>query len=426
MIIQNINKTLIAAIFPLFIFTGNPDYEAIEPSGQPELVHLSIASKKTVRSSPSMTVTWCTSPTKGRQYVKYGSTPDLELGSGGKRKESDNGLIWTSVLKNLENNTKYFYKCGSDASGWSPLYSFVTEPEYNSTTSFRTGIFGDTQNNANNEEFQKTRHIAGLMQTYSPAFTLHMGDIVDNGSDAASWKGFLSVTQELNAAVPLMPVPGNHDVENKPGDNFQSPFPAYYDLFNLPGNEVNYSFTYKNVRFIAVFSGAAEAASKTGQVRYQPGSPEYVWLDKELSMAEADKDVLWIVVFMHYPLNSFGWSNIKLWKESLLPLIEKHRVDLCLAGHRHVYERHLQMKNGIPVPSDSNNTYTSGKGTVFITLGTAGGNPTETGGKEMPSMVFTPDEKMYSFGIMDISNESITLRVFSQDNIMTDWVTIHK
>jgi 3',5'-cyclic AMP phosphodiesterase CpdA len=253
-----------------------------------------------------------------------------------------------------------------------------------------------------------------------------MGDIVENGSITSNWKGFLSVTQELNAAAPLMPVLGNHDVENNSGEKFQSPFPDFCKLFNLPGDEVNYSFTYKDVRFIAIFSGCAEAAAKTDQVKYKVGSPEYKWLEEELSGAKNDKDILWIVLYMHYPVYSFGWSNIAKWKEPLLPLLEKYKVDLCLAGHRHVYERHFQLNKGIPVQNDSGTTFTAGKGTIFITNGTAGGNPTGTGGKDLPTMAFTPDDRIYSFAIMDISNESITYRVFNQDNILIDWFTIEK
>lgn len=411
----------------LFIFAGKTsDVKNISLPGQPEMIHLSLTEKKSDKAAPSMTITWCSAVINGSQFVKYGITPDLDKISRAEKKEFNEEIILTSVLKNLKHNTKYFYKCGSDDAGWSPLYSFVTEPENDSSTSFRVGIFGDTQNNTFNEEFQKTRYISALIQNYSPGFTLHMGDIVDNGSVTSNWKGFLSVTQELNATAPLMPVLGNHDVENKSGEQFQSPFTDFYNLFNLPGDEINYSFTYKNVRFISLFSGCAEAAARIDQVKYKTGSPEYIWLDEVLSQAENDKNILWIVVYMHYPVYSFGWSNIAKWKAAVLPLLEKHRVDLCLAGHRHVYERHSQLENGIPVKNISGTTFPAGKGTIFITNGTAGGNPTGTGGKDLPTMIFTPDDKIYSFAIMDISDESITYRVFDQDNILIDWFTIEK
>lgn len=412
-------KIILLSAFCLFLSTCYVSYS------QPEMVHLSLTGQKKSGRNTSMTVTWSAAG-DNKQFVRYGLTSELGKTGKAQRIEFHETSVYRGVLRNLEKGKKYFYKCGSDATGWSPLYFFITEPENNSNTAFRAGIFGDTQNNTLNEEFQKTKCISELIQTYSPTFTLHMGDIVDNGSITSNWKGFLSVTQELNATVPLMPVLGNHDVNNEQGTGFQSPYKDYHDLFSLPGDEVNYSFTYKNVRFIGLFSGCAEAAAKVDQLKFKPGSPEYKWLDIELAKAEKNKEIRWIVVYMHYPVYSFGWSNIARWKESLSPLLERHRVDICLAGHRHVYERHYQMNKGVPVQNDSKSTYSAGGRTVFITNGTAGGNPTGLGGKDLPTMAFTPDEKMYSFTIMDISDDSITCRVFDQDNKLIDQFTIKK
>jgi hypothetical protein len=80
----------------------------------------------------------------------------------------------------------------------------------------------------------------------------------------------------------------------------------------------------------------------------------------------------------------------------------------------------------MPVQNESRSTYKAGKGTVFITNGTAGGTPTGLGGHDLPTMVYTPDVEMYSFAIMDISDKSITYRVFNQNNLLIDWFTIEK
>jgi len=161
-------------------------------------------------------------------------------------------------------------------------------------------------------------------------------------------------------------------------------------------------------------------------VRYGPGSAESIWLDEELSKAENDRNIDWIIVWMHYPVNSFGWSNIPKWRDNILPILEKHRVNLCIAGHRHVYERHLQARNGITAKSGSGSALNADDGTVFITNGTAGGNPTGPGGKDIPTIAFTPDKTMYSFAVMDIDSDSITYRVFDQDNSIIDIFTIYK
>ncbi len=129
---------------------------------------------------------------------------------------------------------------------------------------------------------------------------------------------------------------------------------------------------------------------------------------------------------MHYPVNSFGWSNIKAWKDNILPLLERHRVDLCLAGHRHVYERHLQMKDGRIAKKNPSNSLSADDGTVFITNGTAGGNPTGPGGKEIPTIAFTPEKSMYSYAIMDINPSSLKYQVFDADKNPVDSFTLYK
>jgi predicted phosphodiesterase len=390
---------------------------------QPSLIHLSLQSKSSPEATAPVTVTWYSENTGGKQIVRYGLKPDQSKKMKAVRNEFDGKALFHTDLKKLKPGARYFYKCGSGKTGWSPVYSFLSEPD---TGSFRVGVIGDTQNNNQNEEFQKTRNILNLVQTYSPHFTLHMGDIVNDGSQKESWINFLSVSQDLNAISPLMPVLGNHDIQNDKGDDFQKPFQDYYSLFNLPGDEVNYSFTYRNARFIGIFSGCAQAAEATDQVKYKPGSPEYVWLDKELEKAEKDRDVTWIIVWMHYPVSSFGWSNIAGWKENVMPLLQRHRVDLCLSGHRHVYERHYQMKDGVPVRNDSGGPFSSGYGTIYITNGTAGGSPTGPGGKDMPDIAFTPDKTIYSFSILDVSDDSLTYRVFDHDNALIDRFIVSK
>ena len=390
---------------------------------QPSMIHLSVDSGEKKGKSDLVTITWFSDKSPDEQYVVFGTSPDPSKKVKAGESDFHEGSVFIAGLSRLKPGKKYYYKCGSDETGWSKVYSFSSEPR---NGSFRVAVIGDTQDNTNNEDFVKTATVINSVIGYDPAITLHMGDIVNDGSKTASWKGFLNVSQDLNAESPLMPVLGNHDVNNEKGENFQKPFRDFYDLFNLPGDEINYSFKYGKVRFIGIFSGWAQGAEPLGEVKYKPGSTEYAWLENELSVAEADRGVNWIIVWMHYPVNSFGWSNIKGWKENILPLLEKHRVDLCLAGHRHVYERHLQMKNGKIARKNEANSLSANEGTVFITNGTAGGNPTGPGGKEISTMAFTPEKAMYCYSIMDITPASIKYQVYDINKILIDSFLITK
>lgn len=384
---------------------------------QPSMIHLGLGSGLKKGKPAPVTVTWTSENSSGTQNLVFGPKPDPSKTVKASETSYSGGTVYSAELEGLRPGRTYYYKCGSDTEGWSRVYSFSTEPREGS---FTVAVIGDTQDNTNNENFVRSASVIRTVRQHKPSLTLHMGDIVNEGSMTSSWETFLKVSQDLNSESPLMPVLGNHDVNNEKGDYFQEPFEDFYDLFNLPGDEVNYSFTYGKVRFIGIFSGYAQGAEPLGQVKYKPGSPEYAWLDAELAKAGNDSGINWIIVWMHYPVNSFGWSNIKGWKENILPLLEKHRVDLCLAGHRHVYERHLQMKNGVVARKNSEKTLSAKDGTLFITNGTAGGNPTSPGGKEIPTIALTPDRTMYSFAIMDIDPESITYRVFDEDNNVID------
>ncbi|MDP4222354.1 MAG: metallophosphoesterase family protein [Bacteroidota bacterium] len=390
---------------------------------QPQQIHLGLGIKKSPSRPSPVLVTWFSAVSQGDEFLKYGVNEGKMKSVKASRTGFSGGSIFNGVMEDMKSGTRYVYKCGSDKDGWSGLYSFRSEPD---TGTFRVAIIGDTQNSANNEGFMITSRIAGLVRIYSPSLTLHMGDLVENGSVTANWTGLLTATQDLNEISPLMPVLGNHDVQSNPGGNFQEPPQDYHLLFNLPGDEVNYSFTYRNVRFIGIYSGAADAAAKIDQVKFKPGSPESIWLDSELTKAENDRTINWIVVYMHYPVLSVGWSNVDKWRANIQPILERHKVDLCLAGHRHVYERYFQMKRGVMFKNDQTNILSTGYGTIYITNGTAGGNPTALGGTDLSSVAFTPDRTMYSFGIMDISDKSIAYSVYDQDNTLIDKFLIVK
>lgn len=406
-----------------FVFTVFAAATTVSLYTQPSMIHLGLGSGLKKGKSAPVTVTWTSENSSGTQNVVFGQKPEPSKTVKARETSYSGGAVYSAELDRLKPGKKYYYKCGSDAAGWSRVYSFSTEPRKGS---FTVAVIGDTQDNANNENFVRSEAVINAVRQHRPSLTLHMGDVVNEGSMTTSWETFLNVSQDLNSESPLMPVLGNHDVNNNKGDQFQKPFEDFYDLFSLPGDEVNYSFTYGKVRFIGIFSGYAQGAEPLGLVKYKPGSPEYAWLDDELSKAENDRGINWIIVWMHYPVNSFGWSNIKGWKENILPLIEKHRVDLCLAGHRHVYERHLQMKNGVAARKHSEKELSANDGTLFITNGTAGGNPTGPGGREIPTIAFTPDRTMYSFAIMDIDQGAITYRVFDVDNNLIDHFVLER
>jgi len=95
-------------------------------SKAPEQVHLALG-----KESTKMAVNWVTQD-KVDSIVMYGKQAgNLNLKSTGTVKTYTNGgwLGWIHevILSNLESGQQYFYKVGSEQSGWSKVFNFYTE-----------------------------------------------------------------------------------------------------------------------------------------------------------------------------------------------------------------------------------------------------------------------------------------------------------
>ena len=71
------------------------------------------------------------------------------------------------------------------------------------------------------------------------------------------------------------------------------------------------------------------------------GSEQLEWLDDELSSAQSQ----WKIVCLHHPPYSSGrHGSTPGADEVLVPVLERHAVDLVLAGHDHHYERTVPLE----------------------------------------------------------------------------------
>ena len=73
---------------------------------------------------------------------------------------------------------------------------------------------------------------------------------------------------------------------------------------------------------------------------YDQGSPQYSWLEQDLSSVNREVTPF-VIVYGHKPMyssNSYHGSEVEL-REALEELYVQHGVDLVIAGHDHFYER---------------------------------------------------------------------------------------
>ncbi|MFW5921149.1 MAG: metallophosphoesterase, partial [Polyangiales bacterium] len=97
------------------------------------------------------------------------------------------------------------------------------------------------------------------------------------------------------------------------------------------GHERWYSFDWGNVHFVALDTELI-------------GSEQLDWLEDDL----ASTDQPWTIAYFHRPAYSSGSSHgsSKKVRKHIAPILERHGVQLALAGHSHNYERTKPM-NGV-------------------------------------------------------------------------------
>lgn len=131
----------------------------------------------------------------------------------------------------------------------------------------------------------------------------------------------------LDAGVSFDLAIGNHDEGLRHSDEAFEEIEAEIRLLRTPGRY--YSRRLGPVHLFLLDS------SRPGL--FGPGSSEQLeWLDDTL----ASSDAPWRVVAMHHPPFSSGrHGSTPGAQERLVPIFERHAVDLVLAGHDHDYER---------------------------------------------------------------------------------------
>ena len=274
----------------------------------------------------SITIVWETAE-PGTSVVEYGpSLADLK----DKVEVKEPSAMHEVTLTKLTPNSKYIYRVSSvvgDKTLTDGPYQFGMAVDEDSAYSF--GVIGDTQRNP-----AVTAEVAKIIYDRRPNFVIHNGDVVDDGRDKKQWVGDLfGPCHDLFARAALIPTIGNHEKNHA----------YYYQYFSLPKPEYYYSFKYGNAEFFAV-----DTNKKVG-----PDSEQYKWLDEKLGESKAT----WKFVFHHHPVWSSDDDDYGVtWKgpskmgdanaRDLVPLLEKHNVDIDFNGHIHVYERSLPLRNG--------------------------------------------------------------------------------
>ncbi len=200
------------------------------------------------------------------------------------------------------------------------------------------------------------RAVADAMRAYPGTadadFLLHVGDIAYE--DGETWEfdeRFFAVYADLLLRLPVWPAMGNH--EQRSSDSSEQSGP-WFEAFVLPadgeaggvpsGTEAYYSFDFGPVH-VVVLDTAGSSLSR--------GSRMLDWLDRDLAASTAP----WTIAALHHAPYSRGTHDSDreqpqvTVRENLVPILDRHGVDLVFAGHSHSYERSALISGAWDTPT---------------------------------------------------------------------------
>lgn len=375
--------------------------------------------------------------------IKVGTTPGAETlsynGSAGTEHQVE--------LSGLQPSTRYYYKVLSGSTllaGGDTSYSFVTAPN-DGDEPFNVWALGDSGISAtlaSGEHPQQASVRDGFLNAtplQDISFLIHLGDIAYyEGTDSQYQRGFFDIYPSVLRTLTTWPTQGNHDMSAN----------AYYNIFSVPqtaeaggvasNSNRYYSWNHGNAHFISLNS--ERTSSRTAME---------TWLRDELSASTKT----WRIVIFHHPPYSKGshdsdnsgdsFGKMQYMRETILPILEQHGVDLVMSGHSHSYERSYFINghygNSTTFSASHKVSNTSGKdeqaytksaltpqansGTVYVVAG-SGGMLDAAAPLNHPAM-FTSQATLGSMLLSFNANE-LTVKFVTGSATVGDYFTIRK
>jgi hypothetical protein len=225
---------------------------------------------------------------------------------------------------------------------------------------------GDGTSGENNET-----KVTDLISKINPNLILYLGDDYERGSPTEFYNFYGTGDQWYSRFRSITnPTPGNHDYLT---DNAQGYF-SYWD--NIPSY---YSFNVAGWHIVSINSNFYKVDTKAG-------SPQYTWLNNDLSSNTADCTI----VYYHHPLFNNGPEGSTKEMSDMWSLFAQKKVALVLNGHDHDYQ-HWE-------PLDASGNPSSDGVTEFI-VGT-GGHGIQGFINQDPRMIKGYDTSPNAFGVL--------------------------
>jgi len=404
--------TILAIVSSRSITYQDPIY------GQPEQVHISYGLDPSL-----MIVTWITMNPINESVVEYGENPMFDQRATGKFSIFQDGgtekrreYIHRVVLTDLRPGQRYYYHCGSDDYGWSPIYWF-TAMRTDSDFAVRAAVYGDM----GRDNAQSLPRLQEETQLGHFDLILHVGDMAYdmNEDNARVGDDYMNAIQSIAAYIPYMTCPGNHENAYN--------FSQYVAKFSMPsamntyGGDANHFYSF-NVGPIHVIGFSSEFYYYT-EYGFDQIVNQYRWLEQDLINANKPENRArqpWIITMAHRPmycsnnndddcLYTDGYVLVRtglpfIHAYGLEDLFAKYGVDVEFWAHEHSYERLWPVYN-LTIHNGTKGAYIDPDAPVHITTGSAGCRERhDPFGVPRPWTAFTNSD--YGYSRMTVYNSS--------------------
>ncbi len=281
--------------------------------------------------------------------IQWGFSPIMEKGRYAANQRSGfSGYFYSYSFPGSINDSIIYYKIYNSSIGTFDSVQTFKIPTNTDSSCFTFDILGDSRSN-----YSTWGQVAALANQYKTDFSIHLGDIVDDGTNLTSWTQWFSYGAGfLNKNLTYYCV-GNHEANDTT---------LFQNIFTLPDSqntELYYSFEYGNAVFICL---------NTEYITNQ----QTQWLYSTLHNYQNKK---WKIVFFHRPFYSIGYhiGEMNAYLDTWWKAFDSAGVDLIFSGHEHMYERTKPINYSVS-PNTPVSEYGSnyGQGRCEIVCGGAG------------------------------------------------------
>ena len=208
----------------------------------------------------------------------------------------------------------------------------------------RLALIGDLGQTSNS--IQTMRHLAQEIEDDQLAALLIMGDLSYADNLDERWDDWGRMFEPVLERIPMFGLPGNHEIETDSADGVE--FRPYAHRFqNMPNCKNGCGgFDDKGWKANMWHSfdlGSAHIVHVSSYHPYEQGTPQYMWLDRDLKSVDREKTP-WVIVNLHAPWYNSNVAHQGEWQSTEVrktwqPLLCDARVNIMFAGHVHSYER---------------------------------------------------------------------------------------